>query len=315
MCKKLLFLISFVVVLGLVGNAFAATRHVGPGQRFATIDAAYTAAGTGDVIEIHAHQDGTPLRYSLQDGTIFKTDDSKHNITFQSSGTDHVIIEDLWTIKYKDGWTFDGLVWNNTGGQGLNPWSRETGRDQTGWTIKNCIFANNGHNALYFYGSDADGSEATTIENCTFFGNQRDAIRARGIDDYGIVKDCLFISNKHWDTTITGWSGSAMSYSNSNLGDNVYADYCTFFNNARNVNGPDGGYSWYGTDYTRSTEVFFASLEVNSPNFLYLSPWGNHAKILTGDSDGSYRGARPTPEPATIALLGLGGLALLRKRR
>jgi hypothetical protein len=42
-------------------------------------------------------------------------------------------------------------------------------------------------------------------------------------------------------------------------------------------------------------------------------------QLYTWDASGSYsvgfQGVTATPEPATICLLGLGGLALLRKRR
>jgi len=56
MCKKLLFLISFVAVLGLVGSAFAKEMHVygyNPSAKYQTIESAYAAAVTGDTITIH----------------------------------------------------------------------------------------------------------------------------------------------------------------------------------------------------------------------------------------------------------------------
>ena len=53
MCRKLIFLISFVLVIGLVSSAFAAEWHVKKGGRYDTIEKAYDAATAGDTITIH----------------------------------------------------------------------------------------------------------------------------------------------------------------------------------------------------------------------------------------------------------------------
>ena len=45
---------SMMILVVMASMATAFTRHVGPGQAYATIDDAYAAASTSDIIEIHA---------------------------------------------------------------------------------------------------------------------------------------------------------------------------------------------------------------------------------------------------------------------
>lgn len=338
MCKKILFLISFVVVLGLMSSAFATEYHVKQGAGtgacpyggtwYETLDDAYdgiqlvgtVGGGAGSDVVIHNAVGQNFGRYS-PDNNWRNDMDGLHDITFKRYATDHVIVE-KFGLAYHSGWSFDGLVFDGKNEADCFAFfARSTEpREHNGHSWKNCIFTNTNDKGID--ASTTTGCEVRdlTIENCTFWNiTGSDGIRSKYYGYNWTVKDCIFQSIKHWADD-TGYTGTAVSTSD---GGDFYSDYCTFYDNGRNVNGPpySDGTSYFGTDCTTDVmvqlvgaDLRFGTLEMENPKFLFLKN-SNDASVLTGDSDGSYRGARPTPEPATIALLGLGGLALLRRRR
>jgi hypothetical protein len=80
--------------------------------------------------------------------------------------------------------------------------------------------------------------------------------------------------------------------------------------------GPAAWQPWlYPWDYRYAT-TFSLDLTANSSGVAMVSVYGwNHMTSWAGSQHMPINGIRVVPEPATVALLGLGGLALLRRRK
>jgi len=85
------------------------------------------------------------------------------------------------------------------------------------------------------------------------------------------------------------------------------ATYSTFYN----ANLPTAVGSTTGTIFS---DPLFASTNPADPHFLWLSSASSPAHLA--DEQGDNMGALPTvPEPATMSLLGLGALAMIKRKR
>lgn len=315
MCKKILFLISFVVVLGLMSSAFATEYHVKQGASGAcpyggtwydALDDAYSvinSIGTtakGSDIVIHNAVGQNFGRYD-PDNNWRNMDDSIHDITFKRYGTDHIVVENFGSA-YHTGWGYEGIVFDGTNNADCfafyirtNTKTENDHHDGTYW--KNCIFTNAQDKGIDASTTTGNPLNDCTVENCTFWNiTGSDGIRNKYWSYNWTIKDCIFQSIKHWADD-TGYTGTAISSSD---GGDIYADYCSFYDNGRNLSGPDGpdldtipdgGDSWYGTDCTTTVmvqfvggDLRFGDLEIDNPMFLFLKG-NNDAKILTGDSE------------------------------
>ena len=189
MCKKILFLISFVVVLGLMTSAFATEFHVKQGATGActyggawydTLDDAYDAIqaigtggqGAGSDIVIHNAVGSNFGRY-VPDNNWRNADDGLHDITFKRYGTDHVIVENF-VSAYHSGWAYDGIVFDgNDNGDAFAFYIRSKAKtenwDYSGTSWKNCIFTNTNDKGIDAQTTTGYLYNDCTVENCTFW--------------------------------------------------------------------------------------------------------------------------------------------------
>jgi hypothetical protein len=318
-------LLAIVLMLAPVamGAELIVDRYNGP---YYTPEAAYMAANDYDVITIkrgvYPSGDWPAMNSSI--GTAGRG--TANGVTFRAyhDGSNyHKVVADklYWYIRYRQNFKFDGLIFvNDTDNANYNFYFRNDGETVDGMEITNCIFYNMDAYGIYCYGANtANQISNTVIDNCTFIGTDIVNPTNHGIRLYrtcfnSTVQDSIFFQ-------LGGYGVYAR-----NPEDRVYVDYSTFWRcnwddgvagGFDPVNGPpyDTRYAYVGTGcLVNTTCPNFRSLDPTSNSFGYLDPSCSTA-ITLGDSEGSYMGARPVPEPATMVLIALGGLLALFRRR
>jgi len=161
--KKIIYLISFALVLGLAGNAFAATITVGSGGDYSTIQAGINAAGTGDTVVVfngtYTGTDNKNLSFGGKAITVESQNGAANcTIDCQNSGKGFLFTNSETSSSVLDGFTIvDGSVTSNGGGITCNGASPTI----TNMVISSCTTTQWGGGMNCNSGSDA------TISNCT----------------------------------------------------------------------------------------------------------------------------------------------------
>ncbi len=118
--------------------------------------------------------------------------------------------------------------------------------------------------------------------------------------DPGNKVDIGFTFGFYLDSIATSNKGGGLFYSDENLNDgaDLGVEHALMFE-TRHLNGAISGYP--------DVVIGFEDLRFDSTNYQYD---GDYDDMVVGVS-----GVRPVPEPATIMLLGLGSLSLVRRKR
>ena len=328
MTKKIIFLVSLVFVM--CGGAFATILNVGSGQTYSDIPTAYAAAVSGDTINIHA---GT-----YNDVPAMSGDDGKNNVTFRAAVNTRnaqgfyedvrIKTEGLY-MRYNDGITFEGLIFEGTTYTDsadptnlqytlyLRNVSGSASSNVNNLTVKNCIFTDSGRTPIYSYSYTGTGNEMKdwVIENNTFYNNAEVAnIRMYRAVTNMTMKDNLFLyaTGAYKTDPVVSGDGKGWGVAGQDASSAYTVTYSAFYGNEEGPNNPN---ATLGTGTLTAVDPTFETTTRASQYVFYLDETVQNS-ILTGASDGGYMGARPMiPEPATIALLGLGGSFLVRRRR
>lgn len=207
-----------VVLLFIPSLCFGATREVGSGQTYATIQAAHDAADAGDTINIHA-------------GTYTETVTvSKNNMTIQRNGSDSVVLTGRIVLGTTQGVTIDGIEitgWGNSHGIILG----SSGGGGTGLTVRNCTihregaYTSSGYAGIYTRRSTNIALHNNTIYNCdigieVISGNSTNTTYATGVRIY---------SNTIHDNATDGMEvhGQYFSIYSNIIYSNMNADWAT----------------------------------------------------------------------------------------
>lgn len=167
--------------------SYGTIRYVGPGQPYATIQAAINASTAGDTVKV------LPGVYN-EALTI------NQNIVIQGSGYETTVITSSTnpTITMSNG----KVMWfaiSSSGGDGIR---------STGGTITNCVVSGCTGNGVNFL-SGSTGS----IKNCVIIGNSGDGVRGDPFNYRGTATNCISRPNGGWG--FIGLAGT--TYSNGSI--------------------------------------------------------------------------------------------------
>jgi hypothetical protein len=318
-----------------MGAELIVDRVNGP---YYTPEAAYLACNDYDVVTIKAGNYPSSMWPSLDKGFDYGPGyGTADGVTFRAykdpmTGLyDNVYTNRKLYIRYRSNMVLEGLNIGSTDPTREDPPQYGVylrlpggGNSSSNNTIEYCVFNGCEDRGVYGYGgSDTSARiDYTTIDHCTFMHTRDgDAVRLYVGCFFWTIQNSIFYNNDGYGV-----------YSR-NMEDRVYVDNSCFWQNHWNdpnewdpnttyyeyspVNGPpyNTKYAYIGTGCLVDTvQPQFQSEARFSDQMGYLVG-GTPASILNGATDGSYMGARPAPEPATMVLLALGGLlAAYRKR-
>jgi len=317
-----------------MGAELIVDRVNGP---YYTPNDAYLAANSYDVITIKAgNYNGSiwpHLDTALDYGPGYGTADGVTFRAYKDPNTglyDKVYADHKFYVRYRTGMKFEGLIIGSYDlddpQYGMYLRLPGGGRSLNDTEITYCVFDGCEDRGIYGYGSSDTSAriQNTLVDHCTFTRTRdNDAIRLYVGCFFWTIQNCIFYNNDGYGV-----------YSR-NMEDRVYVDNsCFWHNNWQDpntwdpntnptyyeylpVNGPPYGdrHAYIGTGCLVDTvQPVFQSEVFGSDQQLYLAGTCPQS-IITGATDGSYMGARPAPEPATMVLIALGGLlAVYRKR-
>jgi hypothetical protein len=184
-----------LVALFIVATQFSygTIRYVGPGQPYATIQAAINASTAGDTVKVLP-------------GVYNEAITITQNIVIQGSGYETTVITSSTnpTVTMSNG----KIMWfaiTSSGGNGVNC---------SGGSVTNCVISGCTGRGIFF-----PNPSTGSIKNCVIYGN---ALGVRGTGSAGFNYTGTASNCISWNNGGSGFSGLvAVTYSDGSLGDNA----------------------------------------------------------------------------------------------